>query len=55
MDRHKAEGARDQFAAAWKAYIRANPALVVDENAQRLQLKTHCLQLHPLSDAGGGK
>jgi hypothetical protein len=25
MDRHKVEGARDQFAAAWKAYVRANP------------------------------
>jgi hypothetical protein len=25
MDRHKVEGARDQFAAVWKAYLRANP------------------------------
>jgi hypothetical protein len=23
LDRHKTEGARDQFAAAWKAYLRA--------------------------------
>ena len=32
LDRHKAEGARDQFAAAWKAYLRANPAQDHDEN-----------------------
>jgi hypothetical protein len=25
VDRHKVKGARDQFAAAWKAYLRANP------------------------------
>ena len=31
-DRHAAEGARDQFAAAWKAYLRANPAQDLDEN-----------------------
>ena len=31
-DRHKAEGARDQFAAAWKAYLRANPTEAVDDN-----------------------
>jgi hypothetical protein len=31
LDRHKAEGARDQFAAAWKAY-RANPEQDHDEN-----------------------
>jgi len=31
-DRHKAEGARDQFAAAWKAFLRANPEQDVDEN-----------------------
>jgi hypothetical protein len=33
MDRHKEDGARDQFSTAlqWKTYIRANPqALVVD-------------------------
>ena len=30
-DRHKAEGARDQFAAAWKAYLRANPAQDLDD------------------------
>ena len=32
LDRHKAEGARDQFAAAWKAFLRANPEQDVDEN-----------------------
>ena len=31
-DRHAAEGARDHFAAAWKAYLRANPAQDLDEN-----------------------
>ena len=31
-DRHKVEGARDQFAAAWKAYLRANPTQDNDEN-----------------------
>ena len=34
MDRHKTETARDQFAAAWKAYLRANPNQAVDENAE---------------------
>ena len=33
-DRHKTEEARDQFAAAWKAYLRANPNQAVDENAE---------------------
>jgi hypothetical protein len=32
LDRHKAEGTRDRFAAAWKAYLRANPAQDYDEN-----------------------
>ena len=31
-DRHKGEGARDQFAAAWKAYLRAKPTQDLDEN-----------------------
>jgi len=31
-DRHAAEGARDHFAAAWEAYLRANPAQDLDEN-----------------------
>ena len=33
MDRHKSERARDEFAAAWKAYLRANPAEVDKEDA----------------------
>ena len=32
LDCHKAEGARDQFAVAWKAYLLANQAQDHDEN-----------------------
>jgi len=31
MERHKGEPAREEFAAAWKAHIRANPIVLDDE------------------------
>ena len=50
-DRHKTEEARDQFAAAWKAFLRANPTQDVDENAEEAALFA---MMGPDSDAEGG-
>jgi len=33
LERHSADGARDQFATAWKAYVQAHPAPTSDLNA----------------------
>jgi hypothetical protein len=51
VERHKTEGARDQFAAAWKAYLRANPTQEVDENAEDAALLA---MMGADSDAEGG-
>jgi hypothetical protein len=52
-DRHKVEGARDQFAAAWKAYLRANPTL--DTNDENLAAEEALFaMLGADSDAEGG-
>ena len=32
LERHSADGARDQFATAWKAYVQAHPAPTSDLN-----------------------
>ena len=51
VERHKTEGARDQFAAAWKAYLRASPTQEVDENAEDAALLA---MMGADSDAEGG-
>jgi hypothetical protein len=51
VDRHKTEGARDQFAAAWKAYLRANPMQEVNENDED---EAMLAMMGPDSDAEGG-